>query len=538
MRGNIIANNAGINMHALDTLEGRALSTSGAISIHGTKAYTPTGCGSSLLTGPSLPSLGSVADYALFTSNGAMANSSITTVHGDVGTNLGLTTGFNPFFVNGFIHPIPDGSTASAAADLLIASNLLHAMTYDIELLHPAQFGNDLVLTPHTYLMNAATSLIGNIYLNAEGNCDATFLIKIYGALTTSLLSHVVLMNGAQADHVYWLVSGAVNINSSTIFAGNIICRNGAISLTSGVQLNGRALTTNGSFSTESLTAAITPVVTAGIINTSGTSVISCTNTSINVLATGGTSYTWSGGSTANTATNSFSSPGIYTLTSTVGSGCSSTASIVITGTPCAIILNLKFLIQGYYLGSGLMTPTIQNEDLDPIEVPNFAVTDCDSATITLREDNGSSLATYPVIGIYKGMLHTDGTITCTFPSSTLAKSCYVVIEQRNSIQTWSGLPITIATVNSYDFTTSASKALGNNQIDVVGDGIYSIYNGDFNFDLTIDANDYLILDADIQSFNSGYIVTDLNGDGATDSSDFLILDGNIQSFVSAVILP
>ena len=76
------------------------------------------------------------------------------------------------------------------------------------------------------------------------------------------------------------------------------------------------------------------------------------------------------------------------------------------------------------------------------------------------------------------------------------------------------------------------------NQIDVVGDGIYSIYNGDFNFDLTIDANDYLILDADIQSFNSGYIVTDLNGDGATDSSDFLILDGNIQSFVSAVILP
>jgi hypothetical protein len=45
-------------------------------------------------------------------------------------------------------------------------------------------------------------------------------------------------------------------------------------------------------------------------------------------------------------------------------------------------------------------------------------------------------------------------------------------------------------------------------------------------------------MDMDIQSFNSGYISTDLNGDGATDASDFLILDGNIQSFVGAIILP
>jgi len=200
--------------------------------------------------------------------------------------------------------------------------------------------------------------------------------------------------------------------------------------------------------------------------------------------------------------------------------------------------LNLKFYIQGYYLGAGTMTSTIQNEDLDPITAPNYASTDCDSVTITLHEDNSSTLATYPTIGTYTGMLKTDGTISCTFPGSTLTKSCYIVIEHRNSIQTWSSLPITIASVNSYDFSTAATKALGSNQIDVASEGIYSIYNGDINLDYATDASDFLLMDADIQSFNSGYISTDLNGDGSTDASDFLILDGNIQSFIGAVTLP
>jgi hypothetical protein len=259
MRGNIIAHNAGINMNALDTLEGRAFSTTGAISINGVMAYTPIGCGSPTLTGPQMPTLGSSSCYTLFTGNGSMTNTGVSTVTGDVGTNVGLTTGFNPLQVNGIIHSIPDGSTAAAAADLLNASNLMNIMPYDIELLYPVQFGNDLVLTPHTYILNAATSLTGNIYLNAQGNTNAIFFIKIYGALTTSVSANIILLNGAQVDNVYWLVSGAVGINSNSIFNGNLICVNGAVStLSTGVQLNGRFLTTNGAFNTSAI-AALSP---------------------------------------------------------------------------------------------------------------------------------------------------------------------------------------------------------------------------------------------------------------------------------------
>jgi len=43
----------------------------------------------------------------------------------------------------------------------------------DIELLYPAVLGNDLVLTPHTYILNGATVITGELVLNAENNEDS-----------------------------------------------------------------------------------------------------------------------------------------------------------------------------------------------------------------------------------------------------------------------------------------------------------------------------------------------------------------------------
>ena len=256
MRGTIIANNAAINMSTGDTLEGRALSTSGAITINNVLAYTPIGCGSPILTGPAAPVLGAAACYGLFSSNGAVSNSGVTTVTGDIGSNNGSATGFNPLLVTGTIHPIPDGSTAQCANDLLIAYNYLNTLPYDIELLYPAQFGSNLVLTPHTYLMNGAATFADSLYLNALGNANAVFVIKINGALTTSTYSKVKLINGAQSKNVYWKIEGAVNINNYSVFRGTIICNNGALgAINTGVILYGRALTTTGALSTTAITA-------------------------------------------------------------------------------------------------------------------------------------------------------------------------------------------------------------------------------------------------------------------------------------------
>ena len=258
MRGTVIANNAAAITTTRDTIEGRILSTTGAITTDGTFAYTPTGCSSPVLTGPVAPNLQSAACYTLFTSNGPVGNTGISTILGSIGTNVGSATGFDPLLVTGTIHPIPDGSTVQCSADLLKVYNYLNTLPYDIELLYPAQFGRNLVLTPHTYIMKAAATFTDSLYLNAQGNPDAVFVIQINGALTTSTYSKVILINGAQAKNVYWKIEGAVNINNYSVFCGIIICNNGALgAINTGVVLNGKALLTTGALSTASITTVM-----------------------------------------------------------------------------------------------------------------------------------------------------------------------------------------------------------------------------------------------------------------------------------------
>jgi Ice-binding-like/Secretion system C-terminal sorting domain len=256
MRGTLIAHNGAIDMGAGGVLEGRELSATGAVSVYGTTAYTPLGCAAPILTGPIAPVLNSVACFTLFSANGAISNSGLTNITGDVGSNGGSTAGYNPLLVTGTIHRSPDAATAQCATDFQNLYTYLTALPDDIELLYPAQFGNSLVLTPHTYVMNAATVLTDSLYLDAAGNANAIFVIQINGALSTSSYSVVSLINGAQAQNVYWEVQGAVTINNNSTFCGNIVCNNGAIGLGTGDTLNGRALTTAGVINTTAITAS------------------------------------------------------------------------------------------------------------------------------------------------------------------------------------------------------------------------------------------------------------------------------------------
>ncbi len=257
-RGTIVANNGAIALSVNDTLEGRALVIAAAITLNGTMAYLSAGCGVPLPIGPAAPNLGTAACFAIFSGNGPVTNSGITYATGDIGTNVGLTTGYNPLFVTGMIHPIPDGATSACKDDLLVAHGYLNLLPADIQLLYPAQFGNDLVLTPHTYLLNAATALTGNVFLNAQGITNAVFVIKINGAFTTSTLSKVKLVNGTQAKNVYWKVEGAASISDNSVFNGTLIVNNGAIALAIGDSINGRVLTTTGAITTSASVVTVT----------------------------------------------------------------------------------------------------------------------------------------------------------------------------------------------------------------------------------------------------------------------------------------
>jgi uncharacterized repeat protein (TIGR01451 family)/gliding motility-associated-like protein len=294
MKGNIVAYNDFISMSAGDSLEGRALSINGAIGVTSIVARTPLGCLAPILTGPSNPDLLSTECFVLFSAIGPVTNAGITTVTGDVGTNSGSTLGFNPLFVTGNIHPVPDAVTAQTATDFTTVYNNLNGLPYDIELLYPAQFGNNLVLTPHVYLMNSAVTFTDSLYLNAQNNPDAVFVIQVNGAFGTSTYSNVILMNGAQAKNVYWVINGAISINDYSIFNGSIISQ-GAIDLLTGVTLYGRALTGVGAVNTFAIDA-IMPTSCAPFTITEPMDTLACDGSiaTFTVYADGvGLTYQW-----------------------------------------------------------------------------------------------------------------------------------------------------------------------------------------------------------------------------------------------------
>jgi len=101
----------------------------------------------------------------------------------------------------------------------------------------------------------------------------------------------------------------------------------------------------------------------------------------------------------------------------------------------------------------------------------------------------------------------------------------------RNAVQTWSASPVTFASTTSYDFTTAATQAFFDNQVEVEP-GVWAFYTGDINQDENVDIFDAPELDSDIANFFFGYYRTDLNGDGNVDIFDSPILDANISNFI------
>ena len=151
-----------------------------------------------------------------------------------------------------------------------------------------------------------------------------------------------------------------------------------------------------------------------------------------------------------------------------------------------------------------------------------------DSVQVNLWSAANLSSATpdYSVTAV----LHTNGTLTAVFPGATLNNSYYVALKHRNSIETWSAEPVTIASTGSYDFSTSLSSAYGdgfNEAMKSVSGGKYAIYAGDVNQDGTVDLYDSQITENGAINTLFGYYSSDCNGDGSTDLFDLQLIENN-----------
>ena len=117
-------------------------------------------------------------------------------------------------------------------------------------------------------------------------------------------------------------------------------------------------------------------------------------------------------------------------------------ASAIVTS---PTVLNLKTFIEGYYTGNGQLRPMLFENGLstDP--------TACDSIVVELRDpaepDN--------VVVSVKTLLHKNGTAQIVLANTVLHHAYFIVVRQRNAIETWSkNVVLFTSTVTSFDFTS------------------------------------------------------------------------------------
>jgi hypothetical protein len=197
----------------------------------------------STLTTPPAPLVG----LGTSSSYGILAGTTVTCVtgsivNGDIGISPGSAlTGFGPCTLSGTKN-LANGVAAQAQLDLTAAYNTGAGL--------PCPGGNVLAAdlggttkAAGVYCSASSIGLTGTLTLDGGGDPNATFVFQAGSTLTVA--GNVVLINGAQAKNVTWIVGSSATLGTGSQFQGNILAFT-SITLNDNVTLIGRALARNG----------------------------------------------------------------------------------------------------------------------------------------------------------------------------------------------------------------------------------------------------------------------------------------------------
>ena len=171
-----------------------------------------------------------------------------TVITGDLGVSPGnFVSGFPPGVVFGTIHA-GDAVAADAQTDLTTAYNNAASApsTADLTGIDLGFFNAANPLPPGVYTFSSSAGLTGNLTLDAGGDPTAVWIFQIGSTLTTASGSSVTFLDGIGCPgRVYWQVGSSATLGTTTSFIGNILALT-SITLTTGAEINGRALARNG----------------------------------------------------------------------------------------------------------------------------------------------------------------------------------------------------------------------------------------------------------------------------------------------------
>jgi len=179
--------------------------------------------------------------YAVFSGSGytfaGLVNSSF--INGDMGSfpTSSALSGNTKVTLNG-IENLNATETNLAANDVITAYN--NGLAKPGRMPISGDIGG-LTKTPGVYAAATTIGITGNLTLDAQGDSNAVFVFIAGSALFNDPGTNIILINGAQACHVYWFVGSSATLGARTNWVGTINAY-ASITIASTSSIDGRLL--------------------------------------------------------------------------------------------------------------------------------------------------------------------------------------------------------------------------------------------------------------------------------------------------------
>lgn len=199
--------------------------------------------------------LGTTSSFAVLAGT-TVTNTGDTRISGSVGGNVGVSpgsavTGFPPGIVSdGAIH-VSDAVADQAKIDLVTAYNDAASRSVTVDL--TGQDLGGLTLTPGVYSFSSSAQLTGTLTLDAGGDPDGVFVFQIGSTLTMASGSYIDLIGEARFCRIFWQVGSSATLGSGSHFEGHIFALT-SITANTGATVQGQLLARNGAVTLDSNT--------------------------------------------------------------------------------------------------------------------------------------------------------------------------------------------------------------------------------------------------------------------------------------------
>jgi hypothetical protein len=205
-----------------------------------------------LAAGPAPVNLGTAGNFAILSQAG-ITDVPTSQITGNIGTYpiSGAAIGVTCPEVTGIIYSRdPAGPLPCRVTNATLLNTAVSDMqtAYTDAATRPAGVGPNLnlgggtvsgvTLAPGTYTWGTPVTITGDITLH--GGANDVWIFQIAGTLNTSSATKIIL-DGAQAKNIFWVVAGATTLGTYSTFNGTILDQTN-IAMQTGATLNGRTL--------------------------------------------------------------------------------------------------------------------------------------------------------------------------------------------------------------------------------------------------------------------------------------------------------